>query len=90
MPRCTDEELKNLHIKRMRRILDIAKRENEDVVILGAFGCGAFYNSPKVVAEAMLIVIKEYLYDFKTIEFAVFCTEKDKKNYEEFKKILQP
>ncbi len=86
----TDEELKNLHIKRMRRILDIAKRENEDVVILGAFGCGAFYNSPKVVAEAMLIVIKEYLYDFKTIEFAVFCTEKDKKNYEEFKKILQP
>lgn len=85
----TDEELKNLHIKRMRKILDIAKQENEDVVILGAFGCGAFYNSPKVVAEAMQIVVNEYLYDFKTIEFAVFCTEKDKMNYEVFKKVLQ-
>lgn len=86
----TDEELKNLHIKRMRKLLSIAKKENEDVVILGAFGCGAFYNSPQVVAEAMKIVVEEYLYDFETIEFAVFCTEKDKKNYEVFKRVLQP
>lgn len=85
----TDEELRNLHIKRMRRILDIAKAEKEDVVILGAFGCGAFYNPPHVVAEAMKIVVKEYQYDFKTIEFAVFCTPKDMKNYEVFKKMFQ-
>lgn len=85
----TDEELKKLHIKRMSRILDIAKTEKEDVVILGAFGCGAFYNPAQIVAEAMKIVLKEYQYDFKTIEFAIFCSGKDVKNYEIFKKILQ-
>lgn len=77
-------EIRNLHVKRMRRILAIAKREKVDVVILGAFGCGAFYNPPKAVADAMNIVLKDYRYDFKTIEFAVFCTPKDMQNYDTF------
>jgi len=85
----TAESLRNLHIKRICRILEIAKCEKEDVVILGAFGCGAFYNPPQIVAEAMKIAIKEYQYDFKTIEFAVFCTPKDVRNYEVFSQILQ-
>lgn len=79
-----DSEIRNLHVKRMRKILEIAKKEKEDVIILGAFGCGAFYNPPKAVADAMNIVLKEYRYDFKTIEFAVFCTPKDRQNYETF------
>lgn len=81
----SNQELRNLHVKRMRRILDIAKMEQEDVVILGAFGCGAFANPSEVVAEAMQEVLEEYKYDFKTIEFAVFCTPKDSKNYTVFK-----
>lgn len=84
----TERELRDIHIKRMRRILDIAKTEKEDVVILGAFGCGAFYNSPRIVANAMQIVLKEYIYDFKTLEFAVFCTPKDMTNYEVFKRMI--
>ena len=87
--RMSDKDLKELHEKRMRRILDIAKKEKEDVVILGAFGCGAFSNSPYVVSEAMATVIKEYLYDFKVIEFAVFCTPRDMKNYEVFSRRLK-
>lgn len=85
----TSETLRNMHVKRMHRILEIAKLENEDVVILGAFGCGAFYNPPQIVAEAMKIVLEEFKYDFKTVEFAVFCTEKDARNYEIFKQVLQ-
>lgn len=81
-------KLLELHIKRMRRILDIAKANKEEVMILGAFGCGAFENSPEVVAEAMARVIKEYRYDFKTIEFAVYCSPKDTKNYDIFKRRL--
>jgi uncharacterized protein (TIGR02452 family) len=81
-------DLLNLHMKRMRRILDIAKANKEDVMILGAFGCGAFQNSPDIVAEAMVRVIKDYLYDFKTIEFAVYCTPKDMTNYEVFNRRL--
>lgn len=86
----SDKELKELHIKRMRRILDIAKRENEDVIILGAFGCGAFYNKPEVVAKAMKQVVEEYKYDFKVIEFAVYCSERDIQNYEIFRNVLIP
>lgn len=77
-------ELLELHTKRIRRILDIAKVNEEEVMILGAFGCGAFQNSPEIVAEAMARVIKEYLYDFKVIEFAVYCPQKDTKNYDVF------
>lgn len=84
-----DSELKELHVKRMRRILDIAKKEKEDVVILGAFGCGAFSNPPRIVAEAMAAVVKEFQYDFKVIEFAVYCTARDMENYEVFCRRLQ-
>lgn len=83
----TDKELLELHVKRMRRILTVAKKEEAEVVILGAFGCGAFCNSPLVVAEAMARVIEEYKYDFKTIEFAVYCPPGNTANYEAFKLI---
>jgi len=83
-----DSELLKLHIKRMTRILDLARCEKEDVVILGAFGCGAFCNSPRVVAEAMAQVIGLYRYDFKAIEFAVYCTPRDTENYDAFSRRL--
>ncbi len=83
-----DSELLKLHVKRMTRILEIARCEKEDVVILGAFGCGAFCNSPRVVAEAMAQVVELYRYDFKTIEFAVYCTPRDTANYDAFSRRL--
>ena len=83
-----EKDLKELHIKRMRRIFDIAKKEKEDVLILGAFGCGAFSNPPRVVADAMAAVVKEYQYDFKVIEFAVYCAPGNMENYEVFKRRL--
>lgn len=81
-------ELLELHKKRMGRILDIVKANGVEVVILGAFGCGAFQNPPDVVARAMKEVVQNYLYSFKTIEFAVYCPPKDTKNYDVFKKIF--
>lgn len=77
-------ELLNLHMKRTKRILDLAKSKEIDVMILGAFGCGAFQNPPDIVSEAIARVVKEYLYDFKVIEFAVYCTPRDTKNYDSF------
>lgn len=84
----SDEELKRIITKRVKKILSIAKKEREDVVILGAFGCGAFKNPPTIVAEAMKEAIKEFEYDFKTIEFAVYCPENNTRNYDVFKDIL--
>lgn len=84
----SDDELLFIHEKRLSRILDIAKQNKNDVVILGAFGCGAFANSPEVVARAASNVIKEYLYDFKIIEFAVYCPPGDDRNYRVFKRVV--
>jgi len=84
----TEKELLALHEKRLRKILDIATAEGNEVVILGAFGCGAFENSPQVVALAMKNVIKEYLHVFKVIEAAVYCSPKDDTNYKVFSRVL--
>ena len=67
------EDLQALHEKRMRRVLEIAWAKGNEVVILGAFGCGAFRNPPAVVAQAMKTVVQEYRMRFETIEFAVYC-----------------
>lgn len=84
----TDKELYDLHIKRFRRILDVALLHNNEVIILGAFGCGAFQNNPEVVAKAAKDVIKEYMYAFKTIEFAVYCSPQSSENYNIFNSII--
>lgn len=83
------EQLLDLHMKRIGRVLEIAGKKKEEVLILGAFGCGAFQNPPEIVAEAMARVLEEYVYHFKTIEFAVYCSPQDTRNYDVFKKRLE-
>lgn len=63
------EKLEQVFAKRIKRILDIAEAEGEEVLILGAFGCGAFGNPPELVAK----VFKDALghYSFKVVEFAI-------------------
>lgn len=82
------QELRQLHEKRMRRILSIAAAEGNEVMILGAFGCGAFCNPPNIVAEAMKTVIQDYRSFFATIECAVYCPPRDDSNYRVFNQVL--
>lgn len=84
----SNEELQRIHEKRLRRILDLAVMNGNEVVLLGAFGCGAFANNPEVVAKAAKNVIKEYMYAFKVIEFAVYCSPKDERNYQIFNRVI--
>ena len=84
----SDDELENLHIKRMRRILSIAAAHCNEVVILGAYGCGAFKNPPEVVAKAMKKVIAEFRNYFRVIEFAVYCSPGEERNYTVFRNVL--
>jgi uncharacterized protein (TIGR02452 family) len=87
-PDISPEELKALHVARARQILNAAVQNFVDVLVLGAFGCGAFRNDPEVVAAAYKEVLPEYRKYFKAIEFAVYCRGKDTENYEAFKKEL--
>ncbi len=84
----TDKDLLALHEKRLSRILQVAKNEGTEVVILGAFGCGAFENRPEVVAQAARNVVKQFLYDFNDIEFAVYCPPNDDTNYKVFERVI--
>lgn len=81
-------DLQKLHEKRLRRILSVAAAHENEVLILGAFGCGAFRNPPEVVAAAMKKVVEEFRYYFKTIEIAVWCPPGNDRNYRVFDRVL--
>lgn len=83
------DELLLLHEQRAHRILTVAAQNEADVLILGAFGCGAFQNDPQVVARAYNDVLAEFSHHFRTIEFAVYCRPNDDSNYHAFKEIIK-
>ncbi len=80
----SNDELYDLHYSRAEHILNTAAAHGVEVLILGAFGCGAFYNNPDVVANAYYDVLKEYAQYFEVVEFAVYTSIYDNKNYKAF------
>ncbi len=79
-------EIYALHYRRMKRILEIAAGEGNEVIVLGAFGCGAFRNPPSLVARALKSAVLEYINRFRTIEFAVYThPDRDSANYRAFR-----
>ena len=67
------DELYRIHVRRGRRICEVAASNGVTSLVLGAFGCGAFCNDPRVVASAYKAVLGEVGPYFKRVEFAVFC-----------------
>ena len=84
-PDITPEQLLALHERRGRQILSTAVTNGAQVIILGAFGCGAFKNDPAIVAQAYANILPEYLHYFRTIEFAVYCRPHSPQNFDAFK-----
>ena len=82
------QDIYSLHIQRARKILSVAALHDTDVLILGAFGCGAFCNPPDVVAAAYRDVLPEFAHAFSTVEFAVYCSPRDDSNYQAFHRTL--
>jgi uncharacterized protein (TIGR02452 family) len=75
---------------RIRRIVDVAILYKNPVLLLGAFGCGAFNNNPTIVAG----IFKKVLIDERKVEYfdrVIFSIPAfgDSKNYSVFKEILQ-
>ncbi len=85
-PDITPEDLLALHEKRGRQILSAAAANGAEVIVLGAFGCGAFKNDPAIVAQAYANILPEYLHYFRTIEFAIYCRPLSPQNFDAFKK----
>lgn len=76
---CAAPQMNHIHHKpsnyeeiitsRVKKILDVAAREKAEVLILGAWGCGAFHNDPYVVSRAFHTLLPRY--DFQVVEFAL-------------------
>jgi uncharacterized protein (TIGR02452 family) len=54
---------------RIKKILDVAIKEGNEVIILGAWGCGAFKNPIEIVAKIFVELVKNYNFDI--VEFAL-------------------
>ena len=78
------EDLLRIHERRARAILQVAAANQVDILVLGAFGCGAFRNDPAVVAKAYANVLKDCRGYFDLVEFAIFCREFEIENYDAF------
>ena len=81
-----EKELEKVLTERLTRVFQVAKDERVDVLILGAYGCGAFHNPPEITAKVFKKLINRF--EFPTIEFAIDCSRGDT-NYKIFKKVLE-
>ena len=52
--------------------------------MLGAFGCGAFANDPRIVADASFRALEEYIQYFDMVEFAIYCRNHELENFNAF------
>lgn len=54
---------------RIKKILDVAEKEQVEVLILGAWGCGAFKNPIEVISKIFYRLLQNY--HFEVVEFAL-------------------
>ena len=81
------EKLEEVFFARIRNILEVAASKGPDVLVLGAFGCGAFHNPPELVADVFrrLLVQRGYGRYFEKVVFAVKGSEGPNRNLEAFR-----
>lgn len=84
-PYLTADDLYTLHVRRITHMLACAAAHHADILVLGAFGCGAFENPPRVVAKAFKKALDDFPKVFEKINFAIYCSPGKGENYEAFK-----
>jgi uncharacterized protein (TIGR02452 family) len=73
--------------KAVNLIVNSAAKNDCDIIILGAWGCGAFKNEPEIVADIFKTVLKEKRYLFNKVIFALINDRNSVgNNFEIFKK----
>lgn len=92
----SDEEYRAMLYRRIEGMLKVAAYLGYKVLVLGAFGCGAFGNDAKVVSDIFYQVLKEFDYDgmkekdfFRRIDFAVLSRGAEQYNYKQFLRNFQ-
>ena len=71
-PEKRPENYEDIMRARIRKILDVAAKEGNEVIILGAWGCGAFQNPIAIVSKLFVECLKDY--HFPIVVFALGTT----------------
>lgn len=75
--------------ERIRKLLWLANHEDHQTLILGAWGCGAFRNDVKDIAETFRELLQnEFAGCFERVIFAIYDTTPTRKVYNTFSEIL--
>lgn len=90
IPPREEEELKPVYESRVANILETAMAHDVDTIVLGAFGCGAFFNPPELMAEAFrhVLIDRQYALYFKKVIFAIYCQSPSDRNLTVFRQTL--
>ena len=67
----TETIIQKIMTARIRSIFQIAVEHAHRVIVLGAFGCGVFSNSPHIIAQCFSDVIHDFGGYFKEIAFSI-------------------
>lgn len=70
------QEFCTLYQRRAEHILHVAAANHVEVLILGAFGCGAFRNDPKLAAQCWHQALEKYAPYFDSVIFAVYDSKR--------------
>lgn len=79
------DEIEKCFYRRIEKLLTICQHHGHKNVVLGAWGCGVFRNSPEHVSRYFKEVL-EHGWDFDNVIFAVYDNSKDLENFSNFKK----
>lgn len=84
----TEDDNRKALYSRIRLVLNIAKENNIETLILGAYGCGVFKQNPTEVATCFkeLLNSSEFKNCFRTVVFAIPNSKNN--NYNSFKKVI--
>ncbi len=87
----SQQQYEHLIYQRITGMLKVAAFLGYKMLVLGAFGCGAFQNDAHVVSDLFYRAMKEFNYDgmtlkdfFKRIDFAVLDRSSSQYNFKEF------
>ena len=81
-------EINELWRERIARVFDVCLAHQHDALILGAWGCGAFKNDARLVADAFADVAAAYDGQFALLSFAVLDIGGTQGNFEPFARRL--
>lgn len=81
------DQIKPTMKRRLDYILAVAAKYDTEALVLGAFGCGAFKNSPEMMAELFAGYLQPggvYSKAFAAVNFAVLSRSGESRNYKVF------